>query len=293
MNRLNKILCTGLVLLAAGTGEAAEKVNVIRLIDRAKDAYIFNRRDEAFALVTQAIEAEPQNPHGYFVRARFHEGNEASANAVADYDQVLKLDPKLADAWLHRGEQRFKLGEINKAISDFDKFIELVPRMEPHHWQRGIAYYYAGRFADGRKQFEQHRTVNPADVENAAWHFLCVARESGVEKARASLMPVENDPRVPMKKIHELFAGKATPEDVLKAAASSGAPTLDLNRQLFFANFYVGLYFEAIGDEQRAKEFISKATGPFRTRDYMGDVARVHLQLRWPEKKSAAPAKPN
>jgi hypothetical protein len=38
--------------------------------------------------------------------------------------------------------------------------------------------------------FYAGRTVNPNDVENAAWHFLCVARAESPEKARAALLPV-------------------------------------------------------------------------------------------------------
>jgi len=72
----------------------------------------------------------------------------------------------------------------------------------PQLWQRGIALYYAGRYDDCRKQFEAHRTVNPDVVENAAWHFLCVARADSVAAARAALLPVGPDRRVPM---HEVY----------------------------------------------------------------------------------------
>ncbi len=44
-----------------------------------------------------------------------------------------------------------------------------VPGAEPELWQRGLALYYTERFADGQKQFELHKTVNPNDVENRAW----------------------------------------------------------------------------------------------------------------------------
>ena len=62
-----------------------------------------------------------------------------------------------------------------------------VPDEAPYLWQRGIALYYAGRYDDCRRQFESHRSVNPDDVENAAWHFLCVARAESPAKARAAL----------------------------------------------------------------------------------------------------------
>ena len=91
-----------------------------------------------------------------------------------------------------------------------------------------------------------------------------------------------------MMEVHALFAAKLKPEDVLKAAGAGGVTTVRLNRQLFYAHLYLGLYFEAIGDDQQAREYITKAAEQYQTGDYMGDVARVHLQLRWPRKTSSA-----
>ncbi len=279
---------TALGLLTARMGVAAEQVSYEELQRQAKLAYASGKRDEAITLITQAIAREQKNPRGYFIRARFHEESREPAKAIADYDQVIKLDPRLPDAWQNRGSEHFKLGHLKESIADFDKFIELVPAQAAYHWQRGISLYYAGRFEDGRKQFELHQTVNSNDVENAVWHFLCVARASSLEKARAALIPIKGDSRVPLMEVHGLFAGKLKPEDVLKAASAGSPPPLRLNRQLFYAHLYLGLYYEAIGDEQRAREHITKAAGQSQAGDYMGDVARVHLQLFWPEEKSSA-----
>jgi lipoprotein NlpI len=224
--------------------------------------------------------AEPKDADGYLIRARLHEQRGEKAQALADYDQVLKLDPLKAEAWQNRGIMHFKLAHIDQSISDFDQFLKLVPAQAPYHWQRGICCYYAGRFEDGRKQFELHQTVNPNDVENAVWHFLCVARASSLERARASLIPIHDDTRVPMKQIHELFAGKATSEDVLKAARAGEPPEPELRRRLFYAYFYLGLYTEVLGKESQARDYISKAALEYGSRDYMTDVARVHLLLR-------------
>ena len=281
-------MLTALGLLTPRIGVPAERISYDQFQNQAKVAYVSGKRDEAVRLVTEAIALEPKNPRGYFVRARFHEENREPAKAVADYDQVIKLDPGLPDAWQNRGSEHFKLGHIKESIADFDKFIELVPQQAPYHWQRGISCYYAGRFEDGRKQFESHQTVNSNDVENAVWHFLCVARASGLEKARAALIPIKGDARVPMMEVHALFAKKLKPEDVLKAASAGDLPMPRLNRQLFYAHLYLGLYFEVIGDDKQAREHITTAAGQYQTADYMGDVARVHLQLRWPKEKSSA-----
>jgi lipoprotein NlpI len=241
----------------------------------------FKRRDfnEAITLAGKIIATTPSDHRAYFIRGRAYEELKQHDKALADLDAGLKLNPKVAMAYQIRGMEHFRLGHMPRSVADFDKFIELVPDQSPYHWQRGISLYYARRFEEGRKQFELHQTVNPNDVENAVWHFLCVTRASGVEKARAALIPIERDARVPMMQIHALFAAKAKPEDVLAAAKTGPPDSAELDNQLFYAHLYLGLYFEAIGDATRGREHIFKAATDFKADHYMGDVARVHAQI--------------
>lgn len=163
----------------------------------------------------------------------------------------------------------------------FDQLLAVVPRAEPELWQRGLTLYYAERFDDGRKQFESHRTVNPNDVENPAWHFLCVARLDGIEAARGNLLPVGEDRRVPMREILDFYAGRCEAAAVL-AAAEQGEGEARKN-QLCYAHLYLGLFYEAAGDAEKARQHIARAAGPFRMDHYMGKVAVMHARLRgWP-----------
>ena len=199
--------------------------------------------------------------------------------SIADLDRLIARSPRDAAAYQRRGEDHFRLGRFKESVADFDKVIELDPRREPYHWQRGISLYYAGEFDRGRNQFEKHKSVNPDDVENAAWHYLCVARLQGPEKARAVLIPVKGDERVPMAQVQELFAGAKTPDDVL-AAAKAGKPGPDaLRRRMFYAHLYLGLYAEANGEADAAREHILLAAEKYADEDYMGDVARVHAAV--------------
>jgi lipoprotein NlpI len=258
---------------------AAEAVDAPTLLRSAEAALKNGQPAEAIGLVGKVLAADAKDARAWFLRARAHEHSRDYAKAVADYDAGLKLNTNVAVAWQRRGEAHFRLGHFKEAIADFDQFIELMPAQAPHHWQRGLALYYAGRVEDGRRQFELHQTVNSRDVENAVWHFLCVARAAGVDKARAALIPIEGDSRVPMAQVHALFAGKAKPDDVL-AAAKAGDPSPDrLDNQLFYAHLYLGLYFEAIGDADRTREHIFKAATGFKADHYMGDVARVHARV--------------
>ena len=179
---------------------------------------------------------------------------------------------------MQQGQKLFFEAKISESIAAFDKLIELQPDAKPHLWQRGLSLYYADKFKEGREQFETHQTVNTTDVENAAWHFLCVARLEGVEGARKNFIPIEGDSRVPMKEVHQLFAGKGSAEAVMKAAEAGDEG--DRRNQLCYANLYLGLYYEALKDEAKAKEHMLKSARDFSMDHYMGETARVHLKVR-------------
>jgi lipoprotein NlpI len=183
--------------------------------------------------------------------------------------------PRALREILDRAMADFQAGRIAASIDGFDRVIALQPDAAPQLWQRGIALYYAGRFQDCRAQFELHRTVNPNDVENAAWHFLCVARAESPDAAVKKILPVGPDARPPMREIYQLFLGKLTEAQVVSAAGRD--PSAE-----FYAHLYIGLYRDARGDRAGARAEITQAATPryAEVGGYMHDVARVHLMNR-------------
>jgi lipoprotein NlpI len=175
---------------------------------------------------------------------------------------------------LDRAIDDFLAGHLAESVTGFDRVATLVPQVAPQLWQRGIALYYAGRFQDCRAQFESHRTVNPDDVENPAWHYLCVAKAESPAKARAARLPVGPDRRSPMREIYEMFRGTMTPDAILKVADADSSAR-------FFAELYVGLYYDAAGDRTRAIEHLRRAAEPqyAAAGGYMHRVARLHPLL--------------
>lgn len=186
------------------------------------------------------------------------------------------------DALFQQGVDAFFGAKPKESVAAFDKLITLTPDAKPQLWQRGLSLYYAGDFKGGRDQFEAHQTVNGNDVENAAWHFLCIAKGEGVEAARKVFIPIEGDSRIPMRQVHELFAGKGSVEAVLKAAEEGEGERLRNHR--CYAHLYLGLFFEATGDDAKAREHMFKAAKDFAMDHYMGRVAQVHVKLRGWEK---------
>jgi len=189
-------------------------------------------------------------------------------------------------AILQRAVDDFLAGRIRESADGFDRVVTLSPGVMPELWQRGIALYYAERYQDCRAQFESHRGVNPADVENAAWHFLCVARLESPAAALKALLPVGADPRRPMREVYEMFRGDRTPDSVLAVAGDDASAR-------FYAALYVGLYYEALGDA-RARTYITEAAGDrfAGAGGYMNRVAKVHVQVRRWNSGAGAPANP-
>ena len=205
--------------------------------------------------------------------------------ALAKAKQICDLKPDVVAYQFFRGNVGFAAGDMSQSIAAFDHVIRLDKSSEPQLWQRGLSLYYAKRFADGVKQFETHQTVNSQDVENAVWHLLCAARVSDVEKARKKLIPITGDTRVPMSQVYEMFAGRMKPEAVLNAAnaTSERVPKDGTNHRLqkYYAHLYIGLYHEMLKKPVAAKSSLEQAAkiNPLAKDNFMGNVAKVHLQL--------------
>jgi lipoprotein NlpI len=198
----------------------------------------------------------------------------ALENALYRLTQHLEAEPRNAPIYVQRGMVHFRLGNIAEAIGDFDRAEHLNPALTPYLWQRGLAYYYAGRFTEGARQFEVDLTANGHDVEETVWRYLCQAQVQGAPAARAGLLPVRHDARPVMAWIYKLFAGECDAETVLAQHHHAG------RRERFYSALYVGLYGEAEHDAVRARQQITRAAEMQVVDDYMGWVAIVHQRLR-------------
>ncbi len=257
-------------------------------LDAAEAAYTQGRLTVARDLASQVIEAGSPPAGAYALRAACCSLSGDHRAALADYDQLIRLEPRSSQAHDARGSENFMLGRFDASIADFDRAIQLQPQLERGHWKRGISYYYAGRYADGQKQFEGYQQVDGNDVENAVWRFLCMARGQGPEKARQEILHIRNDARVPMMQIYALYSGQGTEQAVMEAVRAGDPTPAELDARTFYAELYLGLYAEVRGDKRQAREQIRSAAENHKISHYMWDVARVHADLLGPENDRGA-----
>lgn len=210
--------------------------------------------------------------------SKYADGDYSAAAAKAL--EAANLVKDSAAVQQHAAQIVYLSGQAEASLPLFDRVIALVPESAPDNWQRGIALCSVGRFRDGAQQFKQHHDVNPDDVENSAWYFLCVAKSDSLEAARESVIPSRGDGRQPMMSVLQMLQGKLQPQQVLEAAIENTQAGPARNRAQFYAALYVGLYYDALGDDEQAIKHLKLSLG-YGDSGYMVDTARVYLADRF------------
>ena len=213
-----------------------------------------------------------------------------SAVEKDDHPRVVELATQLIEqgsppdaTYYYRARAYFCLSKMDESVADFDKFVQLRPDVETKQWERGLAYYYAGKFKEGAKQFADYQTYESNDVENSVWRFLCLVPVNGVEETHRTMLPIRQDPRVPMMAIYDMYRGKLSPKEVFAAAEAGQPDSQDQDSPMFYAKLYVGLYELAVNkDEEKGKKYLGDAVRDYRDSKsisrYMWSVADVHAR---------------
>lgn len=97
-------------------------------------------REEAVALLRQALERDPDNASWWFNLGFLQQEGEEHAEALDSFDRALALDDKLDRAWYGKALSLIRLGRLQEAIAPLKKNTELQP-MSPYGWYQ-LAHVY-------------------------------------------------------------------------------------------------------------------------------------------------------
>ncbi len=195
--------------------------------------------------------------------------------------QIAK-NPKSVDLYSKRADAYFFLGEFDKALADYEEMVKLDETQAPGHWRRGIADFYAGKFKAASDQFELYHSFDDVDRENGIWRYLSQVKAFGREKAREGLLKYKKDDREPFPDVYQLFAGKLTADQILKKIREAKLDAEEREKRLFYAELYIGLNFDVEQEPQQALEHLKAATATAWPRTagygphYMWHVGRLH-----------------
>jgi tetratricopeptide (TPR) repeat protein len=108
--------------------------------------------DRAISDYNKAIRIDPRHAAAYYHRGHAYadKGQYDYDRAISDFSKAIKINPKYATAYYNRGLAYAQAkGEYDRAISDYSKAIELSPKLAAAYYHRGVAY------AQGKGQYDQ------------------------------------------------------------------------------------------------------------------------------------------
>ena len=208
-------------------------------------------------------------------------------------EKLLDGEAKRVGLLSQRGDVLFFLGEFKKAVADYEEMVDLDPQQGNSHWRRGIARFYAGQAKEAAQQFEAYHSFDDIDRENGIWRYFSQYRAYGPKKAKEGLLKYRKTDREPFPDVYRLFSGDTTPKKILAAIDAAETSKDEREKRLFYAQLYIGLNHAVEGRDTEAIVHLRESTANSWGRgagygpQYMWHVGRVHLDLLLAKLKKA------
>lgn len=209
----------------------------------------------------------------------------AFAKTVTEMTKKIEKDPTNVQLFSQRGDASFFLGKFKESVADYEKMVKLNPKLDTSHWRRGIAFFYANNFKPAAHQFEIYNSFDNVDRENGIWRFFSQGRAYGIKKARKGLLKYKKDDREPFPDVYRLFSEDITGEAILKKIAAAKIGDNEREKRLFYAQLYIGLNHTLHDRNKPAVKHLREAVkntwgqqagyGPH----YMWQVGRLHYEI--------------
>jgi protein O-GlcNAc transferase len=144
------------------------------------------RAEDALASYNQAIKLQPDLGEAHFGRGNVLADLKRLDESLESYDQAIAFDPSVAAAYYNRGNVRRARGRLVEALADYDKAIELKADYGRAYNNRGTTQLALGRLRDALLSFDRAIELEPGLAE-AFYNRANVLREDfRLEEALAS-----------------------------------------------------------------------------------------------------------
>ena len=117
--------------------------------------------EEAIAEYDEAIRLNSRYALAYNNRGKAYFGSGEHERAIQDMDEAIRLDPELAMAYSNRGGVYSALGHHERAVKDLDESIRLDPLLSEAYVNRGAAYFGQGQHERAIRDLDEAIRLDP------------------------------------------------------------------------------------------------------------------------------------
>ncbi len=115
---------------------------------------------EAIADFTEVIRLDPKNAMAYNNRGAYY-SLQKYTEAIADFTEAIRLDPKYAEAYNDRGYAYLYQQKFAEAIADINEAIRLDPEYAAAYNMRGNYFLFQQKFTEAITDFTEAIRLDP------------------------------------------------------------------------------------------------------------------------------------
>jgi tetratricopeptide (TPR) repeat protein len=176
--------------------------------------------DEAEALFSREIEANPKSPFAHMMRGFVRYENDDPIHALGDVDEALRLDPKCAFAWnFHAFFWQCK-NRLDLAMADVNKAIALDPQFSGAFVERGFLHCLQNQFDDALHDFDRAGDLGSRSVQIEFCRGAIDFQHGALEEAEGKfdhVLKIDPNRYDAWLRLAEIKVSKAEPEQALFA----------------------------------------------------------------------------
>lgn len=238
--------------LALNANEGAALLGLARL------AMAQNDRDGAQGFITQAVSKDPKNPDVWMANASMLRMNGKTDDALAAYDEVLKLNPFDRAAHIEKAYLQISRGKFPEAKAEIDAAAKAAPHNLLVSYTRALYEFAQGKYAASQELLQ-------SVLKSAPEHMPSILL-TGASELNLGLLPqaeqhlrhyLESNP-------NDIYARKLLAQTLLKSAqpadaAAALAPVLKDSTQDPQLLALAGESYMQVHDFNKSSSYLEKA----------------------------------